>query len=230
MNLINKKNYKVYNKVYSSLKDAHDYPNTNLVRIVRWRLDRGGKLLDYGFGYGENSIFLSNEGYDVYAAEISKKIINYATDKSRKKCKKKINFFHINPNMKKLPFKDNYFNHIICLGVIQYLGNLENTKNLFQEFYRCLKKNGKIIVSTFGPQNTFIRRSKKIDKNTYLFRGLEKFHSKINLSYQIYIPENKKNFKEFFPKGLKVEEVGSWSNDYCGINGFHYVAIGKKIE
>ena len=27
-----------------------------------------------------------------------------------------------------------------------------------------------------------------------------------------------------------ITEVGSWNNEYCGINGFHYVALGKKIE
>ena len=35
---------------------------------------------------------------------------------------------------------------------------------------------------------------------------------------------------KFFPKEIKIKEVGSWGNDYCGINGLHYVALGKKIE
>ena len=30
-------------------------------------------------------------------------------------------------------------------------------------------------------------------------------------------------------KKLNVQEVGSRNNVYCGINGFHYVALGNKI-
>jgi len=230
MKLVDEKNYNIYNKVYNSLKDAHNYPNTNLVRLAKWYLNKKGKILDYGFGYGENSIFLANNGFSVFSGEISKKIIKYAKKKSKIKSKKKINFFYIDKKTKLLPFKDNYFDHIICLGVIQYLGNQENTKNLLLEFSRCLKKNGKIIISTFGPQNTFIKRSKRVSKNTYIFKGLEKFHKKTNLEYKLFIPETKKNFMNFFPKKINITEVGSWGNDYCGINGLHYVALGKKIE
>ena len=230
MELVNKKNYDIYNKVYNSLKDAHDYPNTNLVRLTKWFLNKKGKILDYGFGYAENSIFLANSGYSVYGTEISKKIIKFAKKKTKLKSKKKINFFYIEKNIKKLPFKDNYFDSIVCLGVIQYLGNLESTKKLLAEFSRCLKNKGKIIVSTFGPKNTFVKRSKKIKKNTYLFKGFEKFHNKTKLEYKLFVPEKKKDFLKFFPKQIKIEEVGSWGNDYCGINGLHYVALGKKIE
>lgn len=230
MELVNKKNYKVYNKVYNSLKDAHDYPNTNLVRLSKWYLSKKGKILDYGFGYGENSIFLANNGYSVYATEISKKIINYAKRKSKIKSKKSIKFFYIDEKTKELPFKSNSFDNIICLGVIQYLGSLSSTKKLISEFSRCLKKKGKIIISTFGPQNTFIKRSNRIKKNVYIFKGLEKFHNKTKLEYKLYIPETKNDFKNFFPSEIKIDEVGNWGNDYCGINGLHFVALGRKIE
>ena len=85
MELVNKKNYDIYNKVYNSLKDAHDYPNTNLVRLTKWFLNKKGKILDYGFGYAENSIFLANSGYSVYGTEISKKIIKFAKKKTKLK-------------------------------------------------------------------------------------------------------------------------------------------------
>ena len=67
-----------------------------------------------------------------------------------------------------------------------------------KEFQRCLKPNGKFIISTFGPQNTFIRNSNKINKNQYIFSGKEKFHNDINLRYQYYIPFNKKILNHFF--------------------------------
>ena len=213
------------------MDDAHEFPNTNLVRLEKWFLNgkKNDKVLDYGFGYGENSIFLNSKGYSIFGAEISKNVISYLKKKLKRKNIKNIKLLHINTKMKKLPFKDNFFDSIICLGVIQYLGNKKKTMNLMKEFQRCLKPNGKFIISTFGPQNTFIRNSNKINKNQYIFSGKEKFHNDINLRYQYYIPFNKKNFKSFFPKYMRVVEVGSWNNVYRGVNGFHYVALGEKI-
>ena len=79
MKLVDEKNYNICNKVYNSKEGlanyAHNYPNTNLVRLVKWYLDKKGKILDYGSGYGENSIFLANNGFSVFSGEISKKII-----------------------------------------------------------------------------------------------------------------------------------------------------------
>ena len=73
-----------------------------------------------------------------------------------------------------MPFEDSYFDNIICLGVIQYLGDLKSTKKTPFRIFKMFKNKGKIIVSTFGPQNTFIKRSKRISKNNYLFKGYEK--------------------------------------------------------
>ena len=227
-----KENYNVCNTIHKNFKDAHSYPNTNLVRLDKWFLKKkiSNKLLDYGCGYGENSIYYAKAGYKVYAADVSKNLISYVKKRTKTKTKKKISFFHINEKLKKLPFKDNYFDTIICAGVIMYLGSKSKTQFVLNEFERCLKPNGKFIISTFGPQNTFIKRSKKINKNTYIFKGVEKFHVPILLKHTFYIPYSAKNFKSWFPKKLNVQEVGSWSNIYCGINGFHYAAIGNKVE
>ena len=232
MKFIEKGNYNVCNTIHKNFKDAHNYPNTNLVRLDKWFLKKKktNKLLDYGWGYGENAFYFANEGYQVFAADVSKNLISYVKKKTRLKTKKKISFFHIDEKLKKLPFKDHYFDTIVCAGVIMYLGSKSKTQFLFKEFERCLKPNGKFIISTFGPQNTFIKRSKKINRNTYIFEGIEKFHVPILLKHTFYIPYNAKNFKSWFPKKLNVQEIGSWNNVYCGIHGFHYVAIGNKIE
>ncbi len=231
MKFIETQNYDTYNTIYKNLTDAHDYPNINLVRLEKWFLknNRSDKLLDYGCGYGENSVYFAKEGYEVHASDVSKNLITYLKKKNKSKAKQKIKFFHINKKLKKLPFKDDYFDTIICTGVIMYLASKEKIVFLLKEFERCLKPNGKFIISTFGPQNTFIKRSKKINKNTYVFEGKEKFHVPITIKNKLYIPYSAKNFKSFFPKKLNVQEVGSWGNVYCGINGFHYAALGSKI-
>lgn len=231
MKFIEKQNYNTCNEIYKDLSDAHSYPNVNLVRLDKWFLNskKSSKLLDYGCGYAENSLYFAKQGYKVHAADVSKDLISFLKKKTNIKSKNKINYFHINDKLKKLPFKENHFDTIICTGVIMYLASRINTNFLLKEFERCLKPKGKFIISTFGPQNTFMKRSKKINKNLYIFEGKEKFHVPITLKNKFYIPYSAKNFKSFFPKKLNVKEVGCWNNVYCGINGFHYVAIGNKI-
>ena len=36
MKFIEKGNYNICNAIYKNFKDAHDYPNTNLVRLDKW--------------------------------------------------------------------------------------------------------------------------------------------------------------------------------------------------
>ena len=141
MKILNLQNYNTYNKVYNSIKDAHKYPNINLVRLEKWFLKKRGKILDHGFGYCENSIHLAKEGYKVYGTEISKKLVNFALRKIKiHNVKNRVFIKYINPKMKKIPYKNKFFDNIISLGVIQYLGEKENVKYTLQELSRCLKK------------------------------------------------------------------------------------------
>ena len=76
MSLILKNNVEKYNRIYKEGHN-HKYPNLNLVRIFNtYFLKKAGKLLDFGAGSGENSIFLSNSGYKVYSLEASREAIN----------------------------------------------------------------------------------------------------------------------------------------------------------
>ena len=150
MKFIEKDNYNTCNAIYKNLTDEHEYPNVNLVRLDKWFLKNNGssKLLDYGCGYGENSVYFAKAGYEVHAADVSKDLISYLKKKNKTKAKQKIKFFHVNEKLKKLPFKDNHFDTIICTGVIMYLASKKKTLYLLNEFERCLKPNGKFIIST----------------------------------------------------------------------------------
>ena len=121
MSLILKKNVKEYDRVYL-LGQNHKYPNLNLVRIQKKYLkNNSGKILDFGCGSGENSIFLSSCGYKVVSLDASKQALKIVRRKN-KKIKNKLKIFLFN-NLNKLPFKNNFFDYIVCLSMISLLGS-----------------------------------------------------------------------------------------------------------
>ena len=84
MSLIVKKNVEKYDKIYIRGQN-HNYPNLDLVRIQKIFLKNYlGKTLDYGFGTGENLIFLSKEGHKMFGLETSPTVINLVKKKLKK--------------------------------------------------------------------------------------------------------------------------------------------------
>ena len=81
MTLIDKNNVEKYEKLYKSGQN-HKFPNLNLVRIQRKYLSKNiGRTLDFGFGTGENLIFLSQKGHVMYGLEGSQEALKIVKKK-----------------------------------------------------------------------------------------------------------------------------------------------------
>ena len=94
MKLYCKKNVIKYENLYKQGHN-HSYPNLNLVRIQKSFLFKNlGKTLDFGFGVGENMLFLAKEGHTMFGLETSKTAIKITKKKFRNE--KKNNSFKIN--------------------------------------------------------------------------------------------------------------------------------------
>jgi SAM-dependent methyltransferase len=233
----NKVNINTYKKQWSILKNDHAYPNTNLVRLEKWFLKIPGLVLDHGCGYGENLIFLTTKGYNVTAVDISEDLIEFV------KIKCKLN--KVPPTLfnliaitgeESLPFEDKSFDHIISLGVLHLMGDKKTAYKCIQELIRCLKPRGKIIVSTQGKGNSHVNDAKPLGNESYFyeetksnssFDGTEKNSKDSYHKLALYIPDDDESFASLFD-GCKVDEVGSWDNDYCGVKGKHLVALATK--
>ena len=152
------KNIKKYELIYKRGQN-HFYPNLDLVRIQKTFLKSNiGKTLDFGFGSGENLVFLSNEGHEIYGLETSHTALKITKKKIKNK-KAKLNL-KILSSSKKLGFKDNFFDNIICLSVFSQLKNRKNAIHLLNEFNRILKKNGILIIDINGPKSDHFYKKK----------------------------------------------------------------------
>lgn len=140
--------WKIYGVFYDTV--AHLIPYKKMLEKVILRLDckDGDLVLDAGCGTGNLEVLLQNTGINlkVEAVDYSKDMIERASKKLSKNHNKnaQINLLKIDLN-KKLPYLDNQFDKIVCINVIYALSNPRYTCN---EFYRVLKKDGRLILIT----------------------------------------------------------------------------------
>ena len=128
--------------------------NFNVVDIVIAKL-RMGQILKYvekndvvlDFGCGSKSYLLNNTS-NVIKRGVG---IDYEVISSKQNNIEYINYKYSN----KLSFKDKTFDKIFLLAVLEHV-NLDEVDNLFLEFRRILKDNGKIILTTPRPLSKLI--------------------------------------------------------------------------
>jgi len=188
LNLYDKQTAQNYEVGYSSGYD-HEFPNENIVRLERGYFKTGqGNVLDYGFGFGANLIYLAEKGYQVYGIDVAPSSINLTQKKLDKKkhLEKKINLQIFNEeNSKSLPFQDSFFDFILCNQTLYHLGSLEKINFLLDEFYRVLKPGGKIIATVLGPKNTLCKEGTRIQEN--VFEYIDKTKSLEPTPMRVYI-------------------------------------------
>ncbi len=97
------------------------------------------KVLDLGAGNGEFSYILNRFNKNVFCVDYCRKYF--------KKLKKKGFKVYLHDFNKRLPFKDEYFDGVCCLEVIEHVVKAEQ---FLAEINRILKKNGWFIISTLN--------------------------------------------------------------------------------
>jgi ubiquinone/menaquinone biosynthesis C-methylase UbiE len=194
---VQKKAIDQYNK--SILVSNKDYPSLELVRLEKkFFQNPKGKLLEYGFGSGCNTLHLLKKNYNVVALDVASNAIKKFKKKNKKY--KNISYVLLDPKLKKLPFKTETFDYIVAMSVLSLLGTKKRVVATLKEFDRILKLNGKIILDINGI-NSDVSNKKHI-KN------------KQNLTYVIddyiktYCVKSKSEFKEIVKPYFKIVDIG----------------------
>ncbi len=230
------------------LGGGHDYPNENVVRIVRWFLqdlkpatehlagkpeDRRGankiiRILDYGFGPGENLLFLLREGYSVSGIEVSPSALKITEKKLERypEFSGKFELALLDGSSKSLPYEDNYFDVILANQVLYFIGDKEKIEEMLIEFDRILRPGGKLIASMLSRINEFSVKGQEIipDVYEYYISGLETENK-----LQVYIIRDESHARELFSM-FDINEVGYFDNYYCGVCGHHFVVLAEPMK
>jgi ubiquinone/menaquinone biosynthesis C-methylase UbiE len=104
--------------------------------------DKRAKLCDLGCGAGPVTFELLRKGYDINGLDYSLDMLDNAT--RRLGAGQIYGKPLINGNCEALPFGDDVFDCVACLGVISYV---EHSENIIKEIFRILKPGGIVLVS-----------------------------------------------------------------------------------
>lgn len=108
------------------------------IEMIEARVAKGGKILDVGCGTGHLAGELIRRGYPSWGVDFSEGMIRYAKQHYG------ADLFQVG-DIEKLPFPDNHFDGIVCLGVMEYL---TSDKPGLREMWRVLKPGAVAVITT----------------------------------------------------------------------------------
>lgn len=113
-----------------------------LDQIMKGRYHKGETILDAGCGGGRNMYWFLNEGFEIYGVDVNSSSI--ANLKSQHSYLPE-NRFQI-AALEGLPFKNAYFDHIICSAVLHFSETTPSFFESLKELIRVLKTGGSLFI------------------------------------------------------------------------------------
>jgi len=185
----------IYAFFYERMKDFPVYQS--MMEEVYNSLDvrKNGVYLDIGCGTGEFLKMLSENCKKAYGIDSSRFMLKMAMKKTSNS--QKISTFQGDVT-KNLPFKDEFFDGVACIHVINYL---ETPRNLLLEIHRILKTNGRlslVSIKKLDPSNflehyrQFLRNNKaKAIKSLSSYIPVGILNAPMKFRYKVYYYDEK---------------------------------------
>ncbi len=226
-----------YENLYLNEENFLRYPADWIVRFhnmfLRNNIPQGAKILDYGCGSGNNSIFFMQKGYSVFGVDttpsfknlVSKNLKLYNIDKSAID-----NFNSIDPYDVVLNFPSNHFDFIFSNQVLYYLPGEGHIKRVCCEIKRILRPDGYVFFTMMGPHNYYITHHTKQlhGERIYEVRIEDKKHRLNGLRELIYIVKDEVDLCKLFDM-FEPTTTGYFDEKMFDLHSiFHFIFVGKK--
>ncbi len=196
-------NLKQWDKASSTYKEDQEHSfnsmlNREFIHAQNFNL-KSKKVLDAGCGFGDYTNYFVSLGALVDACDGSEEMIKLCKEKNPNVDVKKVNL------LKKLSYKDNYFDFIFCNLVLM---DIPDTTMFFKEASRMLKPNGKIFFTI--THSAFYKGSWVKDKNgKKIARTVENYLKHITIENHFW----GKTFNYHRPVSYYANELAK--NNFC---------------
>ncbi|MGB2762435.1 MAG: class I SAM-dependent methyltransferase [Minisyncoccales bacterium] len=126
----------------ATLKGKWSAPNETNKLLSQFGLVKNNlTVLDLGIGTGQSIKSFTNKNCEIYAVDISNKMLRIV----RKKYPEAKTFkYDISKGLSGLRLKDNFFDIVIAVGVLEFINNI---KRIIKETYQLLKTDGYFIFT-----------------------------------------------------------------------------------
>ena len=121
------------------------------------------KILDLGCGGGNNTYFLSKEGFQTYAVDGSPTSLQITKERLSKS---NLSAHFQLANFKDLPYNEDFFDCVIDRASV-YCNKWKDILKIFENIYRVIKKGGKYIGFLPNINHTGRIHGVEFEKNTY---------------------------------------------------------------
>ena len=235
---MNKNERPFIKNMFDTIAPWYDFLNRllSLRQDVAWRkktvksleLSNNASVLDMACGTCDIGleILRQKKNAHITAADFSKEMLKVSQKKIR--LKNKSDFFSlVSANALYTPFKNNSFNGVtIAFGI----RNIVDRKTALENFYSCLKNNGKIaVLELTTPENRFLKSLYLL----YFLKILPFLGGLFSKNYHAYsyLPESVINFPSS-PEFVKIMEQSGFTDvEYEPFTfGVCTLYTGKKAE
>ena len=130
------------------------------IEMIEKRLSPGSKILDVGCGTGHLAAEFIRRGYQAWGTDLAEAMVQYARH-------------HYDPerfqvaDIEQMPFPDNNFDGIVCLGVVEYLATDDAA---LREMWRVLKPGGYAVITTPSSICPFFYADRGLVRTRFLLR------------------------------------------------------------
>lgn len=154
------KNQEQWINLHKQKRHQPRYPHQLVVSFALRTFKQGGAILDLGCGAGRHVKFLAENGFKAYGCDYSSSGIQ-ASQELLASANLKANFEIA--SVDNLPYDDEFFDGLICFGVLYY-NDKQSIQKAASEIFRVLKKGSKALILVRTLEDYRYEKAKKLSK------------------------------------------------------------------
>ena len=206
------KNQEQWINLHKQKRHQPRYPHQLVVSFVLRTFKQGGAILDLGCGAGRHLKFLAENGFEAYGCDYSSSGIQ-ASQELLASANLKANFEIA--SVDNLPYDDEFFDGLICFGVLYY-NDKQSIQKAASEIFRVLKKGSKALILVRNLEDYRYEKAKKLSKYEVIIQENDEKRSafKENDMHMYFFDKDEVKRVFYHFKNLEINRIRtSFDND-----------------